>query len=407
MRPQSFNDTYYFSNLKSDKVDSYRESLSSKQKLIWDFLFKFDRAPFIKLKNQTIANSVDCDRKTVTRATNKFMNDGYINKIQDHTYAPNNFYISPKINTPQHTFNLWLSKLSDEEVRLYSMGIKPIKKSTVNISNPLNLRADVPLNRIYNNNIYINKKHPPIILPLNKESVFFCEQDKVVNEKVAMLKDVQKEYIIKNKKNITIEQLLEHPATKDQLITETVRKCATLLGLDPRESVKLLSYPEDVLQKAFSEATKRFQQKTGIVIKNKKAWFFGTLDKICEQSGVKPDWKFFMAICDIGGEKAFQNIPTVPDQIEYDETKYVKSKDADGNIHLIPRTYRLFEKKKEEDIETQIARLVSEKLKWEEMLANPEKNFTNSFSAEFDIKMAKARISNIEFKLASLTKQIN
>jgi DNA-binding MarR family transcriptional regulator len=47
--------------------------------------------PHIKLTNKYIAHQVGCSIKTVTRATTKFHESGFITKHQDNRYSPNSF----------------------------------------------------------------------------------------------------------------------------------------------------------------------------------------------------------------------------------------------------------------------------------------------------------------------------
>ena len=87
------------------------------------------------------------------------------------------------------------------------------------------------------------------------------------------------------------------------LIHPTIVKITTLLTLDEKEQFKLIAYPEDALEYAFSVAApivagKRVLHKP---VKNRMAWFLKIADVYCQEHALTPDWKWYYDLCDITG----------------------------------------------------------------------------------------------------------
>lgn len=391
---------------KTTSIEKYTKSLSSTYKKIFLYIYSFKNRPFIKLKRETISRYVGCSIKTVTRATNKFMEDGYINKMQANVYAPNNFSINTNIlptkpvSRPSHVCNVRLVAKKKLSKKNNSLKISDMKKNTHNhVSHTFNHSSYI-LNIKFKPNI----THERAVGPISESLKFRRDRFKIG---VEMLKETQKAWISKNKHRITIKDLLERQDVREKLITPTMEKLISSVGFDFRESAKLVAYPDEVLEFALGRAQKELNKKSGVIIVNKKSWLYGVLNSKCKEMSIVPDWNWYRVICDIGGEEAFQHIVSIPDKVEYDNSRYTKAKDSTGKMHIIPRQHRIFEKPAEENIETKIQKLIDEKMKWEEKLLNPEKYFTNSFAAESLIDMAKASIKGIDLKLEKLNSQVH
>jgi hypothetical protein len=84
---------------------------------LFQIICKYINAPYIYLRNETLASLSGRSIKTVTRATNKFHKNGLITKQQKNRYAPNHFTLSKEIK--KHSFTHWINSLSPSNQHLY------------------------------------------------------------------------------------------------------------------------------------------------------------------------------------------------------------------------------------------------------------------------------------------------
>src|SRR5277367_6792909 len=137
-------------NLKSTRflskdlqIADYVATLSPAFRRIAHIYFNFHNASHIKLKNETIALLAGCSHKTVTRATNKFHEDGFITKQQENKYAPNHYTLNERIKKGRFAFSHWMDSLSPKNQDLYiSHGIRIDHKNKIIFS-----YKNVPQNR--------------------------------------------------------------------------------------------------------------------------------------------------------------------------------------------------------------------------------------------------------------------
>lgn len=97
----------------------YRFKCTKLQRSILQIFLDFRFASHIKITNKFIAEKVSCSLKTVTRATNKFQQDGVILKNQRNRYAPNQYTLHNKLIKGTHAYNYWLNNLTAPNQDLY------------------------------------------------------------------------------------------------------------------------------------------------------------------------------------------------------------------------------------------------------------------------------------------------
>ncbi len=273
----------------SFRIEDYLSALSKNQQAIAQYILKFQRANTIKLKNQTIATVVGCSIKTVTRATNKFKQDGFILKAQNNRYTPNNFFLSP---TAKNTRRIYPHSLNSE----------------------IHTTRNVPQNNI--NKLYLYNKPIPIvrararILAIDGDGFGFLskkerERKERVLKGIQMLNQEQKEWVVKHGKDPRVKEYVMGPKVKPLLITPIMESATSLLGLDEREQLKLVAYPEEALRHAYDAALMIVEGKIKAKpIQDRMGWFIFMANDFCKKNSLTVDWKWYFDIAQILGIEA-------------------------------------------------------------------------------------------------------
>lgn len=92
-------------------LQTYIAALTRRERDVIYYLLDFRQQDSQRLTNSTIATHVKCSVKTVTRATNKFHNDGVITKHQSHRYDINAFSFHEKTKKGPAAFSYWFNAL--------------------------------------------------------------------------------------------------------------------------------------------------------------------------------------------------------------------------------------------------------------------------------------------------------
>ena len=97
--------------------EQYLATCTPFQKEVFELLLEYCHFPNVKIKNETIALRLGCSNKTVTRATNKFLQDGLITKHQQNKYTPNYYTFNEEFK--KISFSHWINSLSSHNQYLY------------------------------------------------------------------------------------------------------------------------------------------------------------------------------------------------------------------------------------------------------------------------------------------------
>jgi len=290
-------------NLKQTRFSSkdlqfahYVESLSPKFRKIAQVYISHLDLPWVKLKNERVALLAGCSLKTVTRATNKFHEDGFITKHQDNKYAPNNYTFNDKIK--RNTFSHWFNSLSAQNQNLYiSHGIRIDHKNKIiyslgNVPQIKNLLLDLSLSR--NPNPFFAHRRVREGCVFNKTTDY---------KKGELMQSIQKQWILKNRFDPTIKDVLSDPQIKPTIITPIVEKLSTLLTLDEKECYKLTAFDDDTLQYVLSyvEPIVKGQRVLKTPVHDRMGWVIGIATAHCAKNNTKPDWSWYYTLCEIVG----------------------------------------------------------------------------------------------------------
>lgn len=287
-------------------IEKYLFSLTPNQRSVAQYLLRFQKASVIKLRNQTIAKSVGCSEKTVTRATNKFKEDGFIFKAQANRYAPNNFALS---STAKNSRRIYISSINE----------------------PIYTTRNVPQNNSYK--LYLYNKPIPLARARAKVELidgdgfgFLSKTERERKERVLkgiqMLNKEQKEWVIKNGKDPRVKEYVMGPKVKPLLITPLIEQCTEVLKLNKREQMKLVAFPEEALDYAYQQAKKIVD---GTIksppIKDRMGWFIFLATDFCKKNNLDIDWKWYFDICQVLGIEPILKNEAAKPLVEFQESK--------------------------------------------------------------------------------------
>jgi hypothetical protein len=279
-------------DLQTECDDSYISALTRYQKKVACFILPFRNKPRIILKNETIALAIGCSTKTVTRATNKFLKDGFITKHQQNKYAPNNY----AIKNVKISFSHWFQSLSLSNQNLYdSHGIRidhnnkiiysyrnvPQTKSSLIFSSLSSLNPVVSSRGGAVRNVQVHGKKNP--------------------KKGRKMNSVQKQLILDNRNDPRVKDMLKDPKLMAHIITPVIKKITQLLTLDEKEQFKLTAFTDETLDYVYSGIKSALSMSKAPRIDNRMGWLVSLANKYCKSRGIEPDWQWYYDLCEITG----------------------------------------------------------------------------------------------------------
>lgn len=285
----------YFQTAQIKSIDSYLSVLTPLQKKIAYYLLQFRNAPWITLRNESIALSLGCSVKTVTRATNKFLEDGFISKYQQNRYAPNSYALNPNIKTSQYSYSHWFNSLSITNQDLYvSHGIRVNNKNKVIFS----LR-NVPQNKssLILESIFSNQSPLSRVRTRGKG----IKKSKRHKKGVVLVSEFQKKWIMSHKTDPRVKDMLNNPKIKAALITPTIEKLAKLLTLNEDEQLKLVVFSDTALDYGLDYVERVVTGKKVLSkpIHDRVAWLMSALIAHSKGNNLPVDWKWYYDVCEI------------------------------------------------------------------------------------------------------------
>ncbi len=272
--------------------DSYLSTLTKYQKKIANYVLPFRNKPRIILKNETIALAIGCSTKTVTRATNKFLKDGFITKNQQNKYAPNNY----SIKNIKLSFSHWFQSLSLSNQNLYdSHGIRIDHNNKIIYSyrNVPQTKSSLIFSSLSRRNVLVSSRGSAV----RKVHA----HDKKNQKKGRKVNSVQKQLILDNRNDPRVKDMLKNPEIMAHIITPTIQKITTLLTLDEKEQFKLTAFTDETVYHIYEKAYGAIAHNKAPHITNRMKWLLAFATKYCEDNNLEPDWKWYYDLCDIIG----------------------------------------------------------------------------------------------------------
>ncbi len=273
-------------------ADSYISALTKYQKQIAEYVLPFRNKPRIILKNETIARAIGCSTKTVTRATNKFLKDGFITKHQQNKYAPNNY----SIKNVKPSFSHWFQSLSLSNQNLYdSHGIRidHNKKIIYSYRNVPQTKSSLIFSSLSSRNVLVSSRGAA------RRNVHAYSKNN--QKKGRKVNSVQKQLILDNRHDPRVKDMLKNPEIMEHIITPTIQKITTLLNLDEKEQFKLTAFTDETVYHVYEKAYGAIAHNKAPHITNRMKWLLAFATKYCEDNNLEPDWKWYYDLCEIVG----------------------------------------------------------------------------------------------------------
>ena len=382
-------------------IDAYLETCTKTQRSIAHMFLSFRYAPHIQISNDYVAATIHCSIKTVTRATNKFHLDGFLLKQQPNQYAFNNYQFHPLTRKGKGSFNYWFNSLSPENQLSYKTD-----RSYVNHKGEkkFSLR-NVPQNRI---TLVITKPIDERYLNARVREAeidgdgfgFLTEIEKSRKERtvkgIEMLKDLQKQWVLKHKNEPAMKEFLETEPVKAALFTPAIEKITALLDLNDRERFKLVAFPDNVVEYALSYVQPVVEGKTVLKtpVKDRMGWLMGIVIGFCNKHKIKPDWKWYFELCEITG---IQHIPKDEKPIPLKVKKPERNSKNIGHSPYDPYVSPVLE-----PIDVRIAKLKKEIENFSAQIAEPERFFKSHLFRDSNVLFAQNALTRCITELTEL-----
>ncbi len=313
-------------NFTPESFIEYTKHIKGVGKQVLDFILKF-RGSYICLKNKTISNAIGCHVKTVQRWTNRFVDEGILIKKQVNRYAPNHFYLHPRLKHGDISWALVQDNLTPEQKDLYIQTgtivpfhkLKFIQPETVrhnhSSSSSLSLSINISIQEIMrvNSRAYARLSFGPRLDPLGLVSTKkYIKRDvdrdnlsrKVRVRRGIMLSGEHKKYIVKNKSHKDIKNYVNSDVIRPLLFTPLMERIVKEYEIkDDYTKFKLLAFSDLDLESIRAKYEESAKYTYGGV-KNKESFFMKMLNQYIDSSGVKPDWEFWSTMVSILEVKA-------------------------------------------------------------------------------------------------------
>ncbi len=277
---------------KSDNLHSYR----GVGKKIYDFLYARRNLSFLQLKNSTIATAVGCDERTVQRWTSRMMRDGLLFKGQAHPFAVNEF----SLNLTKHEeYEHYLNSLSEPQLteKMYHGTIGGKDKSSTFLFETVTLSYSYINKYIYSTSRYLDQ----YARTREERSGFSPKQKERVVRGMSMLDQAQREWVSKHKTEPHMASVLMGDHLKPSIFTQSIEKVSELLELSERERLKLIAFPDEVMDEVCEYVVRVMAGKVRMSkpINDRVGWLLGLANNLCTRKQVKPEWHWYYDVCEI------------------------------------------------------------------------------------------------------------
>jgi len=274
------------------KLSSYTSSLRGFGKLIFDYLFRKRNYKNVCLKNKTIATAIGCSVRTVQRWTDDFIKEGYLIKMQEHTFAVNQYYVTPEARQAyQYGINL-LTAAQQDLIMTHGHYTYRIRKKSLH-------PETVILYKSYNNNKYLYNNPIPRIRARvkNGDLINIAIRKENYHTGVSLMKQTSKDLIRSLKNEPSMKMILERPEIKPLIITPQIQEIARCMKFTDREQLKLIAFPTEVLDHGYDKACGCNRSK----LRDPLGWFISVCTNYCKQHNIEPDWRWYYELCEILG----------------------------------------------------------------------------------------------------------
>lgn len=251
---------------------AYIASLTKMERRIFFAVWNFRKCKRVRIRNKIIADIADCDVRTVTRATTKFMADGLILKTQMGTYTPNDYLFSPLLKKGKAAFMVFL------------------------------LFLPAPLQALYNLHGHIPKqRHSMAALEADVQhncSSFVVESNLSSNNEYESLKGstIRIRSQEKDKKLHDRENIMgEASELKGVMLSPVMKRIVSAFDLGLYDTLTLFAFPEIVLSEVYFYYQSNMKGKRGF------AWFLQGCKAACATKKIPVGWKRFFQLCNDHG----------------------------------------------------------------------------------------------------------
>jgi hypothetical protein len=282
----------------------------------------FRNRPTFTITNAYGAAIVGCDIRTFQRWTSRFEKEGWLIK-QSKDYNANVYKI--KISN-KASYALFLADkpdkamfLCNEVISVSDRGVIP-NRDVIYI-NPSPIQSYTAGAR---ETIKISARGVYTTLKKEAERSWFNNQLRFrVVRGIKMLQEEQQNYIILHKKNPAIKDILSKGPVREALISPSIVKLSTLLELTESEQLKLIAFPDDLIEEVYIEAEK-VKNGSSPRARDRMGWLMAKLGEMAKNANLKPNWRWVFDVCEILGVDPREKSDPRPFGVSRDKTSRVR-----------------------------------------------------------------------------------
>ena len=262
-------------------------------------LFMEYRHRIFTLTNQYIAGIVGCDPRVVRRWTARFVKDGWLIK-QSKDYKANVYKI---VIDSKSSYAMFMAKQPDKAMFLCNHVISDKNQSVLPNRDYIYINPSPILSYTAGARETIKLSARQVYTTQKKEAErsWFNHQLHVrVVRGIKMLLEEQQKYIALHKKQPAMKDILSKGPVRDALISPSIVKLSGLLELTETEQIKLIAFPDDLIEEVYIEAEK-VKNGSSPRARDRIGWLMAKLVEMAKNANLRPNWKWVFDVCEILG----------------------------------------------------------------------------------------------------------
>jgi hypothetical protein len=276
-------------------IDAYRGHGSRIANLFMDYR---NRSTFT-LTNHYIARIVGCDPRVVRRWTARFVEDGWLIK-RSKDYNANVYKI---VIDSKSSYAMFMKSNPDKAMFLCNQVISVNERSVLPNRDIIYINPSPILSYTAGARETIKLSAREVYTTQKKEAErsWFNHQLHVrVVRGIKMLQEEQQKYIALHKKQPAMKDILSKGPVREALISPSIVKLAGLLELTELEQIKLIAFPDDLIEEVYIEAEK-VKNGSSPRARDRIGWLMAKLGEMAKNANLKPNWKWVFDVCEILG----------------------------------------------------------------------------------------------------------
>jgi hypothetical protein len=376
------NNTSFLSTLQQERLKKIKKYRGFGQKIA-QYILSLRTIKNLSVSNKRIATHFKCSIRTVQRWTAQFVFDGWLIK-RHRDYELNHYTVS--ISKAQ-SYALWLNSIPNPTAFI-AHGIIPKE----NGNHFFQHETVIPSS----NYIYI--KTTPVVLSAHARgsSGLFSKKERnrsiCLASKRLLVNEEAKKLLKEHKEMPGIRNVFESSSVQSELFTESIRKLERILGLSVKERLKLVAYPDEVVDYVASIVEGMNGRSMQVEIKDVMGWLMALLKKHCGKK--VPDWGWYYDVCRILNEPP----------VDFKEGRSVvlgtgkKRWEPKAASDVNPEYKKIWQAPVQGD---RVSYLTSELVLLREQEKNPEKYFP-SFLMDVSVRRVRNTIESHEKELLTL-----